>query len=85
MSISRFHVAGEPEPGGLTQKCERCGVVIVDYDGAMIAGNDARPMFFAAHRLVQQEGNSWIGGSDGATGTEIRNGLCELPALTAAQ
>lgn len=78
-------MAGEPEPDGLTQKCERCGVVIVDYVGGMIVGEDARLRFFPAHRLVQQEGDNWIGGSDGATGTEIRNGLCELPALTAAQ
>lgn len=79
MSPTRFHVAGEPDPGRLTQVCERCGVVIVDYDGAMITDNNARPIFFPAHRLVQQDGNRWTGGSEGSSGTEIRNGLCELP------
>lgn len=74
-----FHVAGEPVE--LVQRCERCRIILVDNNGAMIAGDDTRPMYFPAYRLIEGEGN-WLGQApDDISGDEVRARMCVALAL----
>ncbi len=49
------HIAGQVEAG--IQLCSRCGLVLVDWRGAM--STDGRMSFWAVGRMVATAGHCW--------------------------
>lgn len=80
--MSAFHLAGEPEAN--VQKCRRCGLVLVDYEGAMAPIGSEAGGFFAPNAIIEHEGNGmWL--AEHSQAADIRARLCvdtaELPRL----
>jgi len=71
-----IHLAGEPI--GLMQRCERCGIVILDYEDTSIAGENKRPMFFPPYRLVRQDDHSTTLVTEDEDMNLVRTSLCTL-------